>query len=381
MPLLSITWFLFSLLSLAVWVATGYFLWSYFEGETVRTLDGALVREREEWRLWTALMLLAWSLFGRFLVTPLVAKPDCRERDFKRRAGRMIEGEQGPIYVEERGKSNARVLVLSHGQGLDSTLWTELADELAKRFRVISWDLPGLGRSKRASGFAPTGAARGLRSVLRATKAKDAVLVGHSFGGMTVQEFAQLDPQLFRDAVSGIVLLNTTYTNPVRTTLGSGFFSAIQKPVLEPSSHLTIWLQPIAWANLWQSYLSGCAHLANRIQFGKDVTRSLLEQTTLVATRNPPASIEKRNLGMYHWSGLRDGVIDKPTLIIAGGRDIIIKREASEEIARRLPNACLEVIERANHMGPFEQVEAYGAAIATFAATIDNPQTAPAPVG
>jgi pimeloyl-ACP methyl ester carboxylesterase len=370
MPLIGVVWFLFSLLSLAVWGGAGYLLWSWFDGQSVVSIDGDLIREREDWRLWAGLGLLAWSLLGRFIVTQLIAKPDKRPRQFVRKGGRMIESDQGPLYIEERGDPNAPTIVLTHGQGLDATLWTELADELAKRFRVISWDLPGLGKSKHAQGFHPAGAAQALRFVMQQIKGERAVLVGHSFGGMTLQEFAKLDRALLTSSVSGVVLLNTTYTNPLRTTIASGFFSAIQKPVLEPGSHLTIWLQPLAWLNLWQSYLSGWAHLANRIQFSKDVTRSLLEHTTLVAVRNPPASIERRNLGMYHWGGLEELNIDVPVLVIAGGRDIVTKREAGEEIARRISTAKLQVVERANHMGPFEQVEAYGSAIASFAGSL-----------
>lgn len=375
MPLVAVTWFLFSLASLAVWGAAGFFLWSWYDGAWVSSLDGVPVRDREEWRLWTGLGLLFWSLFGRFIVTPLIAKPDRRQRAFARGNGRIIKTEQGPIYVEERGDGNAPTIVLTHGQGLDSTLWKEMASELGKRFRVISWDLPGLGKSRAAQGFDPAGAARALQSVVRESQVQRVVLVGHSFGGMTIQELAKLDPGFFQKAVSGVVLLNTTYTNPLRTMILSAFFSAIQKPLLEPGSRLTIWLQPIAWLNLWQSYLSGWAHLANRIQFGKDVTRSLLEHATLVASRNPPASIERRNLGMFHWRGLERVNLGAPTLIIAGAIDIVTKREAGEEIERRLANSRLQVIERANHMGPFEQIEAYGAAVAAFAAEV---QTRPA---
>lgn len=65
MPLISMVWFLCSLASLAVWGGAGYLLWSYFEGDLVRSIDGDLVRAREDWRLWAGLALLSWSLLGR----------------------------------------------------------------------------------------------------------------------------------------------------------------------------------------------------------------------------------------------------------------------------------------------------------------------------
>lgn len=369
MPLLTIVWFLFSLLSLAVWGGAGYLLWSWYDGDAVRGIDGSLIRHREEWRLWIGLALVSWGLLGRFIVSPLIAKSDRKKRRFARGEGRTIQSDAGALYVEERGAPNGPAIVFTHGQGLDSTIWTELANTLAKDFRVIIWDLPGLGRSRGGRGeFDPANGARALMAVMRETNAGPALLVGHSFGGMTIQELAKLDATFFRDFVSGVALLNTTYTNPLRTMIFSGFFSAMQKPVLEPGSHLTMWLQPIAWLNIWQSYLSGAAHLANRIQFSRDVTRSLLDHATLLASRSAPASIERRNLGMFHWLGLDHAAINKPTLVIAGGRDIVTKREAGEEIARRIPGARLQVVEAANHMGPFEQIDLYANALRAFAA-------------
>ena len=36
-------------------------------------------------------------------------------------------------------------------------------------------------------------------------------------------------------------------------------------PVFEFGLKLTAWLQPLTWLSAWQSYLSGSAHLVNRL--------------------------------------------------------------------------------------------------------------------
>ncbi len=103
------------------------------------------------------------------------------------------------------------------------------------------------------------------------------------------------------------MLVNTTYTNPLRTMALGGLAQALRRPLLEPMLRLTIWLQPLAWLSAWQSYLSGAAHLANRTGFSQHVTRSQLEHTTLLATRNPPAASARGNLAMFGWDA--DGAL------------------------------------------------------------------------
>jgi pimeloyl-ACP methyl ester carboxylesterase len=151
---------------------------------------------------------------------------------------------------------------------LNSTVWNRIRRGLLKQHRVITWDLPGLGESSLhpKRDYSVEHAAEALRQVILTYAAERAVLVGHSFGGMVIQELSQADPEFFRRSVAGVVLLHTTHTNPLRTMVAGGMALALQKPVLEPGSKLTAWLEPLAWLNNWQSYLGAAAHLANRIQ-------------------------------------------------------------------------------------------------------------------
>ncbi len=330
---------------------------------------------REPWRLWTGLGLLAWSLVGRWPVTWLLAKPDSDPTHPQRGDHRMIASPTGStLYVEISGPADAPPVILTHGWGLDSTIWYYLRRDLAKRFRVIVWDLPGLGRSRAASGKAIdlTHFARDLKALLALTNGKPAVLVGHSIGGMTLQTLVRDHPEVLNGAVAGLVLVNTTYTNPLRTMVLSGLAQALRWPLLEPMFRVAIWLQPLAWLSAWQSYLSGSAHLANRLGFAGEVTRSQLEHNTLLATRNPPAALARGNLAMFRWDahGALQGVT-APTLILAGDSDLITKCEASQTLARAAPAARLEVIANANHMGFLERPALYNRQIEAFCETVN----------
>jgi len=62
--------------------------------------------------------------------------------------------------------------------------------------------------------------------------------------------------------VKAIALVQTTYTNPVRTANMAGLFTALERPVIVPLLHLTIWLSPLIWLSNLMSYLNGSAFLS-----------------------------------------------------------------------------------------------------------------------
>jgi pimeloyl-ACP methyl ester carboxylesterase len=371
MPLLSLVRFLTTLLSLALLALTAYLAWCWYQGDVIREADGDLVRIREDWLLWAAAALLAFSSIGKLVFVPLLARPDAGEHSKEdRAAGQIVQLANGSqIYIEVLGPSQGPTLILTHGWAMDSTIWHYAKLALAKSFRVIVWDLPGLGQSK--GEISLENFAANLAALVEWSGAPKAVLVGHSIGGMTIQTVARDNPTLFGERVAGVVLLNTTYTNPLNTMILSRLMQAIRWPLLEPVMRLTILLEPLAWLSAWQSYFSGMAHLANRIGFGKHVTRSQLNHVTLLATKNRPGNIEKGNLAMFRWDATgalaRLGV---PTLLLAGELDIVTKPEASSAIAARAPAAALQIIEGVNHMGMLERADEYNAWIAAFAAPL-----------
>ena len=374
MPLMFLLKLAFGLLSLLILASAGYLLWTWWDGYLISAVDAVgLVFVRDDWRLWTGLGLLTWSFLGRLVVTPLLAKGDTDPTSPRREAGTMIEGWQGTsLYVERRGGGAGVPLVLTHGWGLDSTIWDYASRDLGRDHPLIVWDLPGLGRSKvKPDAVTLPAFAEDLRKVVESSAEDRVVLVGHSIGGMTIQTLVRDHPEFVRERVAGVVLINTTYTNPLHTMILSPLLLALQKPLLEPVFHIMAGLQPLVWLGAWQSYLSGSAHIANRFGFGRYVTRSQLEHTTLLATRNPPAVQARGNLAMFHWDAT-DALkaLDVPLLVLGGSLDIITRAEASCDIVARTPGATLEIVDGVNHMGFLERADLYHLAIGTFVADL-----------
>jgi pimeloyl-ACP methyl ester carboxylesterase len=376
MPLILLVRSIFGLLSLVLLAACAYLLWSWYQGDLVRDAQDDLHRVRENWRLWTGLALLGWSFLGRLVVTPLLAgKDQGAPSRAVRGEGKMIQGASGAqLYVESLGPAGAPMIVLTHGWGLDSTIWSYAKRDLAD-YRLILWDLPGLGRSKlpKDRALSLDDFASDLATVIEQAGDRPMVLVGHSIGGMTIQTLARDNPALFARRVAGVVLLNTTFTNPLKTMVMPRLLTALRWPLIEPMMRLAIWLQPLAWLSAWQSYLSGSAHMANRLGFGRYVTHSQLEHTTLLATRNPPAVQAKGNLAMFRWDASAVlPEIRKPVLVLGGDADLVTKLEASQIIADTIPAARLQVVEGVNHMGFLERAGVYNSAIREFAKSVQG---------
>lgn len=389
MAILFLPRFFLNLISLAILAAAAYALWSWYDGYLVRDTLGVLHLERAPWRLWTGVGLLAWSFLGGRVLPLLLARPDVRRTKPERGEGRtMAATGGGALYYETHGPQTAPPIIFTHGWGMDSTFWFYAKKDLSERFRLILWDLPGLGKSK----------AKGKESISLDAYARDLatlvdtvggrpVLVGHSIGGMTIQTLLRNHPDA-QSRLAGLVLLDTSYTNPLKTMVLSKLWLALQKPVLEPVMKLVIRLSPLVWLSKWQSYLSGSAQLGQRLGYGRYVTRSQLAHTTLLATRASPAVLARGDLAMLNWDAT--GALEDlriPALVIGGDKDIVTKLEANRTIASESPRARLEVIEGVNHMGPMERADLYNALISAFASEVQpvassdvvRPQPGPVP--
>ncbi|ETN94154.1 alpha/beta fold hydrolase [Zhouia amylolytica] len=109
------------------------------------------------------------------------------------------------VYFEDEGKGTA--VVFLHGFLENSTIWKEVKSYFVSKYRVISIDLPGHGKTG-CFGYVHTMEmmAEVVEAVLNYLKIRKSVFVGHSMGGYVALAFAEKNP----DNVKGLVLLNST---------------------------------------------------------------------------------------------------------------------------------------------------------------------------
>jgi pimeloyl-ACP methyl ester carboxylesterase len=275
------------------------------------------------------------------------------------------------LRVECYGREGAPPIILTHGWGANSTEWDYLKKELSGEFRLIVWDLPGLGMSTRPTNrdYSMENLSRHLEAVLALAGDQPAILLGHSIGGMITLTFCRLFPKELGDRVRAIALVQTTYTNPVRTTNMAGLFTALERPILVPFLHLTIWLSPLIWLSNVMSYLNGSALLSTKSSgFAGTETWEELDFVARFQLQASPAVMARGMLGMlrYDATSVLKG-INVPALVVAGDRDSVCKPEASKRMQRDIPGAQLTHLEPAKHMGLIEHHARFAQIVKTFA--------------
>jgi pimeloyl-ACP methyl ester carboxylesterase len=109
----------------------------------------------------------------------------------------QVEGAQ--LYYEVAGSGPP--LVLLHGGWLDRRIWDAQVPALARRFRVIRYDLRGFGRSNLPP--QPYSDVQDLFGLLGALRVGRAALAGLSLGGMVAIDFALANPAM----VAALVLV------------------------------------------------------------------------------------------------------------------------------------------------------------------------------
>ena len=323
------------------------------------------------------LLLLVWAVTGGLLVqlflrlTSRHSQDDrpTRVRDGRAQTLRRPDGTE--LHVEHYGPGSGPALILTHGWGTDSTEWYFLKRQLSDRFRVIVWDLPGVGKSTRPPNddYSLEKFAGDLDAVARLADGEPVVLAGHSIGGMTTLTFCRLFPEALGARVAGLILVHTTYTNPVRTTTLARLNTALERPLIMPLLHLTIWLSPLVWAMNWLSYANGNSHIFSKLTgFAGKETWQEVDFSSRYNLYMSPAVLARGMFGMLRYDAsatLR--TISVPTLVVVGDRDPVCKPEASERISRDVPTAELKSLAPAKHNGFMEHNEEFTALVADFA--------------
>jgi pimeloyl-ACP methyl ester carboxylesterase len=358
---------LFAIGSLAIFAAAAGLLWRWYDADHLADALGLAAPSMAG--LWWGAGLMVFSLLGRWPILMLLGRNETTA-PARRADGVEIPGADGAVlHVETEGAAEGPILVFTHGWGLSARIWAEARANLAARFGLVFWDLPGLGRSGRpTAGYSVEGFAEDLHAVIDSLpEDRPVILVGHSIGGMTVQAFCARHPELLNRRVAAIVLENTTHTNPLETMALSRILKPLQ-PLIELALKLDMVLSPALWVMNWQAWLSGSTHVAARlVGFGTRPTREQLDRTARLPTKNSPAVQARGNLAMLHWSVTdRLARIDVPALVFVGGRDLITRDDAGEAIAAALPQGRLVRVEDAGHMGPVETAAFYSEQIADF---------------
>jgi pimeloyl-ACP methyl ester carboxylesterase len=105
------------------------------------------------------------------------------------------------LHVDDGGRGGVPA-VLHHGLGADLEVWRAQIDHLRRSRRVLAFDMRGHGRSPRATEYTVDAVVGDLRRITSGLP--EFWLVGHSFAGVVLTQFAGRHP----DRVHGLVYVD-----------------------------------------------------------------------------------------------------------------------------------------------------------------------------
>ena len=245
------------------------------------------------------------------------------------------------IYVDDLGEGFPFVLV--HGYLGSSEMWTFQKEFFSKDYRVITPALPGFGESHNLKSLNSINKmAKEIINVLDQKKIDKFNLIGHSMGGMIVQEITKL----IGDRVNKLICFATGSIGDI-----PGRFETMEETrekLKKEGTELSFSRVPLKW------FVKG----------DKDKNYFLCEN----AVKN--VSLEAADnalLAMKNWRGKENlKNIKNDTLIIWGDKDTSYNFDQVDTLNKNIKNSRLEIFKDCAHNVHLEQPDQFNNLVKEF---------------
>ncbi len=253
------------------------------------------------------------------------------------------------LHYDLHNPQGLSTVVLLHGLGSCGDDWPFQLPALTPRYRVLTPDLPGHGRSTLAPGWPTVGDyARAVVDLLDGVGERAAHFVGLSLGGAVALQCALDAP----GRVRSLTIVNS-FARLRSGVVGSG------RGLLR----LTLVLfGPMSWVGRWVA-----AGLFPRAE------QAALRQAAAARLASNPRRAYRAALAAAARFDVRARLrdISCPTLIVAGDGDRTVPLAAKRELAEGIPGARLAVVPDSGHATPLDQPEAFNALLLQFLGEVE----------
>jgi len=245
------------------------------------------------------------------------------------------------IYIDDQG--NGFPLVLVHGFLGSSEMWNPQKEFLSKHFRVISPALPGFGESHKVKSHDSINEmAQTVLNYLKKMNIEKFNLLGHSMGGMIVQEMAKISG----DKINKLICYATGSIGDIPGRFES--MDTSRERLRKEGIKETVRRVPKKWfvEEEKAKYFFLCENAA------KEIT----EETADNALK-----------AMKNWEGYENlKNIYNETLIIWGDKDISYNFEQVETLNKNIPNSDLIIFKGCSHNVHLEEPEKFNDTVRNF---------------
>ncbi len=237
-------------------------------------------------------------------------------------------------------------LLFLHGIGGNRSSFDDSLPHFAGNHRAVAWDMPGYGGSALGDEMCWTGLAEAVLRLMDHLGVERAGIVGHSMGGMVVQELAITRPE----RVSTLVLSATSASfGGADGGFQEKFLAARLAPLDQGLTPADIALETMP--TMFADYPD------------EDAIARAVEGMAAI-----PAETYRTALNCLVTFNRRDdlGRIQAPTLLLSGGKDDVAPAKGMARMAERIPDSRHRSIPGVGHLANMERPDLFNQAIEDF---------------
>jgi len=250
-------------------------------------------------------------------------------------------------YYEITGDGDPLVMIRGLGSNLDH--WYPQMPVLKQHFRVLTFDNPGIARTKDViTPYSIREMAKNIAGLMDAAGIEKAHILGLSMGGMIAQELALNFPERIQRLILCVTHCGKSHSIPSSDSVNHLFTSLVKEGTDEAKA------------------------AAATIMFAPETLKSQPEIVTeygKISMRHPASTdiLIKQSQAIQEfdtWERLPE--ITASTLALGADKDVLIPQENLKILADRIPNAKLLLIKGGGHQVLIEQADACNSAITDF---------------
>lgn len=236
----------------------------------------------------------------------------------------------------ERDYDTGLTIIFLHGSPGQISNWKYQLRYFRDFYRVVAYDQRGYGESDKPPEVSLEDYILDLHALISYLGVGDAVIVGHSFGGMVAQEYAS------RYDVRGLVLI--------------GSLARLEPDLID----MIVWhLPPLLWRRLLFTENMLTRRLYRRVFFSpeasEDIYMEFIKDNKDYLESLPPHVFRYLRFFKGYMADESVVKINAPTLIIVGRDDKVTPVEQSKLLHDLIPSSRLQIIDGAGHLVLYEK--------------------------